>query len=112
MPFINRARIGDRGGKSEVTAPLRRYADATVRTLISMDVNREFFSAPQRYAIGMSVDDFVGPDGRPLNPWQILTGRVWSTGEVGDDEREPKLGKFAHPPPGPFLKVVSSMRRT
>ncbi|MDU4704535.1 MAG: hypothetical protein E6Y11_07340 [Corynebacterium sp.] len=28
VPFINRARIGDRGGKSEVTATLRRYAVA------------------------------------------------------------------------------------
>lgn len=109
VPFINRARIGDRGGKSEVTAPLRRYADAAVRTLISMDVNREFFSAPQRYAIGMSTDDFVGPDGRPLNPWQILTGRVWSTGEVGDDEREPKLGEFDPQPPGPFLDQIEGL---
>lgn len=69
----------------------------------------EFFSAPQRYAIGMSQDDFVGPDGRPLNPWQILTGRVWSTGAVGDDEREPKLGEFAPQPPGPFLDQIEGL---
>ena len=74
-----------------------------------MDVNRECFSAPQRYAIGMSADDFVGPDGRPLNPWQILTGRVWSTGEVGDDEREPKLGEFDPQPPGPFLDQIEGL---
>lgn len=85
VPFIDRARIGDRGGESEVTAPLRRYA------------------------IGMSADDFVGPDGRPLNPWQILTGRVWSTGEVGDDEREPKLGEFDPQPPGPFLDQIEGL---
>ena len=109
VPFINRARIGDRGGRLEVTAPLRHYADAAVRTLISMDINREFFSAPQRYAIGMSADDFVGSDGRPLNPWQILTGRVWSTGEVGDDEREPKLGEFDPQPPGPFLDQIEGL---
>lgn len=109
VPFINRARTGGRGGKSEVTAPLRRYADAAVRTLISMDVNREFFSAPQRYAIGMDQDDFVGPDGAPINPWQILTGRVWATGAVGDDEREPKLGEFSPQPPGPFLDQIEGL---
>lgn len=109
VPFVNRARTGARGGKSEVTAPLRRYADAAVRTLVSMDVNREFFSAPQRYAIGMDQDDFVGPDGRPLNPWQILTGRVWSTGAIADDEKEPKLGEFSPQPAGPFLDQIEGL---
>lgn len=109
VPFVNRPRTGARGGKSEVTAPLRRYADAAVRTLISMDVNREFFSAPQRYAIGLDQTDFVGPDGGALSPWQILTGRVWSTGAIGEDEREPKLGEFSPQPPGPFLDQIEGL---
>ena len=58
VPFVNRSRTGNRAGKSEITGPIRRYADSAIRTLIAMDVNREFFSAPQRYAIGMNQDDF------------------------------------------------------
>ena len=111
VPFVNRPRTGNRGGKSEITAPLRRYTDAAVRTLISMDVNREFFSAPQRYAVGLGQDDFVGPDGAPMSPWQILTGRVWSTGPVADDEREPKLGEFSPQPAGPFLQQIEGLAR-
>lgn len=109
VPFINRARTGNRYGKSEVTAPLRRYADAAVRTLISMDVNREFFSAPQRYAIGMDQEDFVGPDGQPLSPWQILTGRIWMTGPIDEDEKTPNLGEFSPQPPGPFLDQIEGL---
>lgn len=75
VPFINRARTGDRGGKSEVTAPLRAYTDSAVRTLISMDVNREFFSVPQRYALGFNQEDFVGPFGENKSQWDIITGR-------------------------------------
>lgn len=109
VPFVNRARTGARWGKSEITAPLRRYADAAVRTLVSMDVNREFFSAPQRYAIGLSGEDFVGPDGAPMSPWQVLTGRVWATGPVDDDEQEPRLGEFSPQPAGPFLQQLEGL---
>lgn len=109
VPFVNRARTGARGGKSDITAALRRYTDAAVRTLISMDVNREFFSAPQRYAIGLDASDFVGPDGAPMSPWQILTGRVWTTGPVDELEKEPKLGEFSPQPAGPFLQQIEGL---
>ena len=36
VAFFNRARIGDRGGKSKVTAPLRRYPDAA--TYLAEDI--------------------------------------------------------------------------
>lgn len=111
VPFINRARTGARGGKSDVTAALRRYTDAAVRTLISMDVNREFFSAPQRYAIGMDSGDFVGPDGRPMSPWQVITGQLWTTGSVDESEREPKLGEFSPQPAGPFLEQIEGLAK-
>lgn len=109
VPFVNRSRTGNRGGKSEVSGPIRRYSDSAVRTLVSMDVNREFFSAPQRYALGMDQDDFVGPDGSPLSPWQILTGRVWMTPPVGDDEKDPQLGEFSPQPPGPYLDQIEGL---
>lgn len=109
VPFINRARTGDRGGKSEVTAPLRRYVDSAVRTLVSMDINREFFSAPQRYAIGLDQEDFVGPDGTSMNPWSILTGRIWATGKIEEGETAPTLKEFAPQPAGPYLDQIEGL---
>lgn len=109
VPFVNRARTGARGGKSDITAALRRYTDAAVRTLISMDVNREFFSAPQRYAIGLDQNDFVGPNGEKKSPWQMITGRVWTTGAIEEEEKEPKLGEFSPQPAGPFLEQIEGL---
>ena len=109
VPFVNRARTGARGGKSDITAALRRYTDAAVRTLISMDVNREFFSAPQRYAIGLDQNDFVGPNGEKRSPWQMITGRVWTTGAIDEEEKEPKLGEFSPQPAGPFLEQIEGL---
>lgn len=109
VPFVNRARTGARGGKSDITAALRRYTDTAVRTLISMDVNREFFSAPQRYAIGLDQNDFVGPNGEKMSPWQMITGRVWTTGAIDEEEKEPKLGEFSPQPAGPFLEQIEGL---
>lgn len=109
VPFVNRPRTGARWGKSEITAPLRRYTDSAVRTLISMDINREFFSAPQRYAIGLDQDDFVGPDGRRMSQWQIVAGRMWATGAVAEDEKTPDLGEFRPHPAGPFLEQIEGL---
>lgn len=109
VPFVNRPRTGARGGKSEITAPLRRYADSAVRTLLAMDVNREFFSAPQRYAIGLSEQDFVGPNGVRKSPWQVVTGRLWTTGELNEGDVPPTLGEFAPQPAGPFLEQIEGL---
>lgn len=109
VPFVNRPRTGARWGKSEITSPLRRYTDSAVRTLIAMDINREFFSTPQRYAIGLDRDSFVSPDGAQMSPWQIVVGRMWATGTVGEDERAPELGEFKPQPAGPFLEQIEGL---
>ena len=109
VPFVNRPRTGARWGKSEITAPLRRYTDSAVRTLIAMDINREFFSTPQRYAIGLDRDSFVSPDGAQMSPWQVVVGRMWATGTVGEDERAPELGEFKPQPAGPFLEQIEGL---
>lgn len=109
VPFINRPRVADRGGKSEITAPVRRYTDAAVRTLVSMEVNREFFSVPQRYAIGLEQSDFVNPDGSSMSQWQIMKGRLWATGKLSEEERQPVLGEFAAQPPGPYLQQIEGL---
>lgn len=109
VPFINRGRTGSRWGRSEISAALRRYTDSAVRTLIAMDVNREFFSVPQRYAIGIDSSDFVDPSGAPKSQWQILTGSVWTTGRLDDGEEAPKLGEFNPQPAGPFLQQIEGL---
>ena len=109
VAFINRPRAGDRRGRSEISKAVRRYTDSAVRALTSMDVNREFFSAPQRYIINMDQDAFVGADGKPRNPWQIVTGRIWSTPPVEEGEAEPKINQFDPMSPGPYLDQIKGL---
>lgn len=111
VAFVNRPRVGARGGKSEITAAVRRYTNSAVRSLTAMDVNREFFSAPQRWIVGATEDQFVGPDGLPKTPWQTVTGRIWAIPGADDDGQQPKLDQFDPMSPGPYLDQIQGLAR-
>jgi hypothetical protein len=64
-------------GRSEITKPIRYYTDAAARTLLGLEVNREFYNAPQR--IGLNVDEDV-------------RGRVRRAGEPVDVDHGPQSG--------------------
>lgn len=115
---INRPRTGDRAGKSEITKAIRTYTDSAVRALTGMEVNREFFSSPQRYIIGMSMDDFKDGNGNIINPYHIYNGRMIGipNAEYEDEEgnietspHQPKVGEFSPVSPGPYLEQIAGL---
>lgn len=110
VPLINRPRVGDRYGKSEITKALRGYTDSASRALSAMDVNRDFFSAPQRYALNVNQDDFVGPDGRQKSGWEMITGRMWMV-PPDEDGAQPQLGQFDPISAGPYLEQVQGLAK-
>lgn len=54
----NRARPHQLDGRSEITRAVRYYTDAAVRTMLGMEVNREFYTAPQRFVLNAKPEDF------------------------------------------------------
>ncbi|MBC6820930.1 hypothetical protein [Corynebacterium sp. LK33] len=62
VPFINRARIGDRGGKSEVTATLRRYADAATYLAEDIAEFRVSITEEQRQALLSGISEYSDGD--------------------------------------------------
>lgn len=110
--MINRGRAGRRGGKSEISRAVRGYTDAAVRTLLGMEINREFYSAPQRYVLGAKEDAFVDEAGNPVPGWKAIMGSVW--GLERDDEALsgdglPVVGQFDPSPPGPYLEQIRGL---
>lgn len=115
---VNRPRTGQRGGKSEITKAIRSYTDSAVRALTGMEVNREFFSAPQRYIIGLGAEDMVDENGNKIDPWRILTGSIWGIpgieleddqGELTGDIDKPEVGEFSPLSPGPYLDQIQGL---
>lgn len=110
VPLINRPRVGDRYGKSEITKALRGFTDSASRALVAMDVNREFFSSPQRYALNVNAEDFVGADGRQKSGWEMITGRMWMV-PPDEDGAQPSLGQFDAISPGPYLEQIHGLAK-
>lgn len=106
--LVNRPRAGRMGGRSEISQAVRGYTDAAVRTLLGMEINREFFSAPQRYVLGASEDAFVDQSGAPVPGWQTIMGRVLGL-DRDEDGGLPQVGQFPQSTPGPYLEQIRGL---
>jgi hypothetical protein len=102
----NRVRGSRDLGRSEITKPIRYYSDAAARTFLGLEVNREFYNAPQR--IGLNVDDSMFEDegGNPVSPWTSIMGRVWNIPANEDGQPAPDVKQFNPASPAPYLDQI------
>jgi hypothetical protein len=105
-PLVNNPRSGDPDGRSEITRAVRSYTDSAMRTLLGAEVAREFYSAPQRYILGAPQDMFLDPDGNPLNPWDVIQGRMLGVPYNEDDGVMPTVGQFQANSPAPYFEQI------
>lgn len=108
VPFINRPMGSRRAGRSEITRPIRGYTDIGIRTLLGMETNREFFSAPQRYVLGATEEDFTDEAGNRIPGWQSIIGRLWGVGRNEDGEL-PEVGQWDPSPARPYLEQIQGL---
>jgi hypothetical protein len=108
VPFINRPMGSRRQGRSEITRPIRGYTDIGIRTLLGMETNREFFSSPQRYALGATEEDFRDEQGNKIPGWQAILGRIWGIGRNEDGEL-PEVGQWDPAPSRPYLEQIQGL---
>jgi hypothetical protein len=110
VAFPNRPRASREGGRSEITRAVRAYTDTAVRTLLGMEVNREFYSAPQRYALGVDEGAFVKADGTAVTGWEAVMGRMLALPRDEDGEL-PQVGQFSPASPAPYLAQVEGLAK-
>ncbi len=98
--MANRQRTADRVGKSEITPEVMSITDAGCRRLMGIEVQSEFFGAPQRYILGASESAFQDAEGNAKSAWDTYIGRVLAL-ERDEDGQVPTVGAFtAHDPSG------------
>lgn len=102
----NRVRGSREIGRSEITKAVRYYTDAACRTLLGLEVNREFYNAPQRIGLNINDEDFEDESGNPVSPWTSIMGRVWNVPPNAPDEPEPKVLQFDPSSPAPYIDQV------
>lgn len=106
LPLVNRARVHDRYGKSEITPELRSITDAAIRAMLRMEVGAEFFSVPQRYAVGASERDFQDKDGNLKTAWETYIGRFLLF-ERDSEGNTPQLGQFTAGDPSTHVTLLN-----
>lgn len=107
-PLINRRRRGDEGGRSEITRAIRSVTDNAVRTVLGMEIHREFHVAPQRWIMGASESAFVGPDGKPKTAWETYLGRVLAL-EANERGETPEVGQFPSSSPSGYIEQLRAL---
>ena len=108
--FANRQRTSERVGRSEITSSVMGITDAACRTLLGMEVAREFYGAPQRYILGASESAFQDAEGNAKSAWETYIGRVLAL-ERDEDGEVPQVGTFAAYDPSAYTKIVDLYAR-
>jgi len=102
----NRVRGSREIGRSEITKAVRYYTDAACRTLLGLEVNREFYNAPQR--VGLNIDESMFQDaaGNPVSQWTSIMGRLWNVPPNEDGLPAPDIKQFQPSSPAPYIDQV------
>ncbi len=103
--LANRQRAADRYGCSEITSQVRSITDGACRTLLGLEVAREFFASPKMYILGASESDFVAADGTPKTAWETYIGRVLAL-EADAEGNKPEIGQLTAYDPSAFTRVI------
>lgn len=74
IPMVNRARLHDRDGTSEMT-DVMPLTDAACRNLTNLQAAQEFLALPARFVFGIDESEMVDENGDPVPAWQAYIGR-------------------------------------
>jgi hypothetical protein len=103
--LANRQRLSHREGGSEINAAWMNNTDATCRTLLGMEVSREFHNAPRRYALGVTEESFQKADGTAVSAWDAYLNKVWMI-ERDENGDIPTVGQFPAGDPANYTKIL------
>lgn len=98
-------------GRSLITRPVQYYTDAAVRTMLGMEINREFYTTPQRWAMNADMSMFVESDEPTKSEmieagWKAAAGKMLAFPPNEEGEPEPKVGQFSPASPAPYTEQL------
>lgn len=103
--FANRMRAADREGHSEISPAIMNTTDSACRSLLGMEIAREFYSVPHKYGLGLSESDFVDAQGNPKTAMQMSMNKFLAF-ERDENGQLPSVGQFATADPSVFTKII------
>lgn len=92
VPLVNRARLGDRDGRSEI-ADVIPIQNGINKLVADMFVASEYAAYRQRYAINLETE--VDTEGNHKAPFQAGLDRLWTVPPGDDDAKDVQFGEFS-----------------
>lgn len=103
-PLTFRPELDRPFGHSRISRAVMSLTDSGVRTILRSEVSAEFFSSPQRYALGAEEGAFAGDAAK----WKAVMGRMLSISR--DEEGEvPTVGQFPQQSMEPHLAHLRAL---
>ncbi len=107
VPMVNRSRLADWRGRSELDTVLP-LAHAANKLATDMMVAAEFIAVPLRGIFGVSPADFEDANGNQLSPMQVLMGRLLA---IPDDDKVARQFEFASAQLSNFTESINQLAR-
>lgn len=98
VPLMNRTKLSDQIGASEITPELRSFTDAAGRLLTNMQAAAELMAVPQRVIFGIKPEDLVGPNGQRMSTFEAYMAQILAVSDAGgkvDQFQAAQLQNFA-----------------
>lgn len=95
-------------GRSRITQGVMSITDEAIRTSLRMEVNGEFYSAPQRYLLGADEGMFTGPNGEQRSGWDAIIGRLLAIAKDEDGDT-PTVGQFTQASMQPHVEMLRTI---
>ncbi len=94
-------------GTSRISRAVMSITDRAIRSLLRMEVSAEFYSAPQRYALGAKESSFTDGAGNLKTGWEATIGKMLVL-ELDDEGKQPQVGQFPQLTMQPHMEMVRS----
>lgn len=107
VPMVNRSRLADWRGRSELD-PILPLTHAANKMATDMMVAGEFIAVPLRGIFGVSPADFEDASGNKLTPMQVLMGKLLA---IPDDEKVARMFEFAAAQLSNFHDSINQLAR-
>jgi hypothetical protein len=102
---VHRPQLTRPYGASRINRSVQYLTQLAMRTLLRTEVSAEFYSSPQRYAMGADPEAFIGEDGEAITAWETVLGKVWLMGKDEDGD-VPSVGQFAQATMQPHIEMM------
>jgi hypothetical protein len=107
IPMVNRSRLADWTGRSELE-PILPLARAANKLATDMMVAAEFVAIPLRGMFGVGPDDFEDQHGNKLSAMQAIMGRMLA---IPDEEKVARQFEFAAAQLSQFHDSINQLAR-